>query len=368
MKRTVDEARRERRISRALFLGVWLFLLIAWLWFGSKAFLAVLLTMTALVPLSFFLQCAAAKRLALSVQAPTLPVQKDQPIPFGIKLQNNAVLPLSRLSLTVTLRNEFTGESEPLVLSGCAAPKKSAEIDFESSAAHCGYLQAEITGVTVCDLFGFLTKTKKPPRPVFAGAAVFPDVYEVTVAVSPSVAEGFAQSEQLAAKKGTDLSQGVSLRAFEPGDTLRQVHWKLTEKTGEWITREGTEDGRSSLLLFWDPSGSEQAPALADALADAVASVGYALLDSGVPFRFAWTLSDDAAFAAPVAEQELNTRILEAVRRPTGSQPAPNALFDGSRVLHFSIHQPMETTDSFTCLSCDDGGLSPQRPLRELIV
>ena len=141
------------------------------------------------------------------------------------------------------------------------------------------------------------------------------------------------------------------------GVALKETIKKFLEDRGIEVRDFGTQSTEASNY-----------PEIAETVANAVASVCYALLDSGVPFRFAWTLSDNAAFAAPVAEAELNTRILEAVRHPTESRQMPDALFDGSRVLHFSIHQPMETTDSFTCLSCDDGGLSPQRPLRELIV
>ena len=368
MQRTVDEARRERRLRRALVLCVWSGLFAAWPAFGSKVFLALFLTLTVLPPLSFFTQCAAAKRIALSVQAAALPVQKGQPIGVKITLQNNALLPLHTCMLTVMCRNTYTEESEQIVLSAAIAPRGDAEICFETKAAHCGYWQSEIAGVTVSDMFGLFAKTCEPAKTVSAGMPVFPEVYPVTVAVSPSAAEGFAQSERLTAQKGTDLSQSVCLRAFEPGDGLRQVHWKLSEKTGDWITREGAADGRESLLLFWDPSGSVQEPSLADALADAAASVCYALLDNGIPFRFVWTFSEDAAYAAPVAAQEINTRILEVVRRKTDLHPLPDVLFDGGRVLYFSVHRPADTAEEITYIHCDDGCPAPEQPLRELIV
>ena len=368
MQRSVDATRRRRRVHRALFLCVWFFCLASWLWFGGKVFAALWLTLTALSPASLLAQRAAAKQIAVAVQTPALPVQKGQAIGVTAVLRNHSLFPVHHCIVTVTCRNAYTGESEQTVLSARLAPKGSTQIVFATQAVHCGYLQTDITDVSVSDLFGFWTITRQLREPVSAGTPVFPDVCSVNVAVSPSVAEGFAQSERLTAQKGTDLSQDVRLRAFEPGDTLRQVHWKLSEKTGAWITREGSADGRESLLLFWDPSGSKQSPELADALADAVASVCYALLDSGVPFRLAWTFSDDAAFRAPVCEAEVNTRILEAVRRQTGSRQIPQALSDGSRTLFFSVHRPADVADNTTYIHCDDGCPSPGQPLRELIV
>ena len=368
MQKTVDEARRRRRLNRALIGCVWLLCLAAWLWFGNRIFLALFLAMTVMTPLSYFVQLAAAKHIDVSLQAPALPVQKGQSIEARVVLRNRSRFPVHNCTLTVTCRNAYTDECEQFALSAHPAPKGETEVCFQTSSVHCGYLLSEITGVTVSDMFGILTHTRTLPEAVSAGTPVFPDVYPVTVAVSPLAAEGFAQSERLTAQKGTDLSQSVRLRAFEPGDTLRQVHWKLSEKTGSWITREGAADGKDALLLYWDPSGSTQSPALADALADAVTSVCYALLDSGIPFRFAWTLSDDAAFALPVAPQEMNTRILEAVRRQTDPRQTPDALTDGSRVLFFSVHRPADTADNITYVHCDDGCPASGQPLRELIV
>ena len=105
MKRTVDGAKRSRRARRAVFLCVWLFLPTAWLCFGGKVFPAAFLALTVLTPLSFFAQCAAVRRIGLSVQSPALPVQKGQPIDVRITLQ----IVCCKECIEVTIKGHFAG-------------------------------------------------------------------------------------------------------------------------------------------------------------------------------------------------------------------------------------------------------------------
>ena len=57
-------------------------------------------------------------------------------------------------------------------------------------------------------------------------------------------------------KPGGGFSENHELRLYRPGDSLRQIHWKLSGKTGKLILREPMEPARQRVLLRLDLSGT----------------------------------------------------------------------------------------------------------------
>lgn len=57
-------------------------------------------------------------------------------------------------------------------------------------------------------------------------------------------------------KSGGGFSENHELRLYRPGDSLKQVHWKLSAKTGKLITREPMEPLRNRMLLTMALNGN----------------------------------------------------------------------------------------------------------------
>ena len=57
-------------------------------------------------------------------------------------------------------------------------------------------------------------------------------------------------------KPGGGFAENHELRLYRPGDSLNQVHWKLTAKTGKPIIREAMEPQRGLILLTVDICGN----------------------------------------------------------------------------------------------------------------
>ncbi len=59
-------------------------------------------------------------------------------------------------------------------------------------------------------------------------------------------------------KAGGGFSENHELRLYRPGDSLRQIHWKLSGKTGKLIYREPMERVSNHLLLRLTHGGNPQ--------------------------------------------------------------------------------------------------------------
>lgn len=56
-------------------------------------------------------------------------------------------------------------------------------------------------------------------------------------------------------RRGSDLTEPFRLREYAPGDSLRQIHWKLSSKLDRLVIREPGMPAARTLLVFWDRSG-----------------------------------------------------------------------------------------------------------------
>ena len=57
-------------------------------------------------------------------------------------------------------------------------------------------------------------------------------------------------------KPGGGFSEIHDLREYRPGDSLHEIHWKLSAKTDKLIVREAEEPDRGLIVLSFDFSGS----------------------------------------------------------------------------------------------------------------
>lgn len=112
-------------------------------------------------------------------------------------------------------------------------------------------------------------------------------------------------------RTGYDLAEVYALREYAPGDSLRQMHWKLSSKLDKLVVREPSLPVRRSVLVFWERTQTA-APEQSDAQADVVVTACRSLLESGVQFTVCW---NDAQ------EQQCVSQPVRSVDELTGLLP-----------------------------------------------
>lgn len=115
---------------------------------------------------------------------------------------------------------------------------------------HCGCILAQPEKVRVSDvlgLFRFRVKNVRTGR-----ILVRPE--PVPMGQLPDLQKYIARSWR--PKPGGGYSELHEMRLYRPGDSLNQVHWKLTAKTGKLMIREPQEPDRGLVLLTLDVCGT----------------------------------------------------------------------------------------------------------------
>ena len=199
----------------------------------------ILLLMVSILPLlSLLLSLPAMLQFRAEVEAPEQGAPGDM---IEVSLWGLSHLPQPRFLGKLTREDLLTGETTR------HDPRKPLTAD------HCGGIRLGVKRLRVCDYLGLFTiPVRSIPsrtiviRPVPAAMDEMPDLSRaVPRAWIPKHGGGFAENHEL--------------RLYRPGDSLNQVHWKLSAKTGQLILREPMEPCLDRLVLTMDLRGDRQA-------------------------------------------------------------------------------------------------------------
>ncbi len=194
------------------------------------------LVLAAVVPwLSLLLSLPAMVTFRAEVSAPA---QVEQGTAVSLQLYGGCRLPVppfrGRLHMTHIPTGETVGE------------KRS----FALPTDHCGGITVRAEKVRVCDYLGLFTLPVRrcPSRTVTVRPRPLP------IRDLPPLDRYLARAWR--PKAGGGFAENHELRLYRPGDSLNQVHWKLTAKTGKLILREPMEPEKGLVLVTMTLNGS----------------------------------------------------------------------------------------------------------------
>lgn len=121
-------------------------------------------------------------------------------------------------------------------------------------------------------------------------------------------------------KYGGGFAEQYENRPYRPGDSLRDIHWKLSAKTDDLVVREAQEPVLGRCLLTLDLTAPGEA---LDSVLDQLLWLSGWLLDHGVAHQVLWPTDGDGAVASgwvrqrgdllPLLRQVLTTPVAAAL-------------------------------------------------------
>lgn len=232
-----------------------------------------------------------------------------------------AASPRVSLSLTAVFRleNRMTGETTEL--SRVLRLQRGACSDrFAISAAHCGVLNLSLTELRTFDPLRLFSR--RFPVSAAAGIAILPKRRALTVSLIPSADDLQDSSRYAADRPGSDPSETFRIREYVPGDPIRQIHWKLSEKTDKTLVRDFGLPIVEQLLLAVEHGGFGAAapqPEEMDALLDLLVSAANSLLRQELPFTLGWQTQGTWTAREIAAQEDLVEALHSLLRVPLES-------------------------------------------------
>lgn len=152
---------------------------------------------------------------------------------------------------------------------------------------------------------------------------VLPTLFETQIRFSEQ-ATAIPDSDIYSAEKpGSDPGEIFAIREYIPGDSIRQIHWKLSEKCDKTMVREFGLQVVNDMLVLLETAEADS-PEETDAITEVFASVCQSLANNGALFQAGWrTTKSDVlrlqSVSAPGEFPDLLSRVLRLQPKEGGS-------------------------------------------------
>lgn len=258
---------------------------------GSAAAAAVCMLLLLLPLLALGCDVVCARHVRCALDAP-VNLQKGAQGALRLTLQNGAALPVCRAVCRVEVQNLLTGERALLRAACGLLPHGKQTVELRLSAAHAGRLRVHVDEVRLYDAFGLIGV--RGAAQALAGVTVQPDTFRQQLIILPADAPRLDAERYAPDRPGPDLTEPFQIRDYAPGDSRRQILWKLSGKYDRLIVKDASLPVQQDILVFWERMGVQADAARTDAQAEAVVTLCRSLLSQGAPFTLAWNEAGSA--------------------------------------------------------------------------
>jgi len=235
-------------------------------------------------------------------------VTRGESVVMNVELLYRCPLPVASIRLDAGLPGDIGSFSIHMH----ARPFIVNAIEYELLCPHVGEYPAGVSSVCVQDVFG-LFSWRHQVLEMGDRLTVLPRIHlEEPLAFSP----GDSDTESVS-RAFEDATLPTDVRAYQQGDEIKKVHWKLSMRRRELLVRVYEQPARPDALLLVDcaPPVSENGNEMSvrDAICEAAASLASLLLQDSAPVRM--PLLDERPIDINAQKSEDLAMVLDALAR-----------------------------------------------------
>lgn len=237
---------------------------------GSAVLLMAAILLALICLTSFVSVWTAARSARVTQELSQAKVNRGDDASVTLTVSHKGLLPIA--PITLTLCDLLGGEEEPVRLKSASGRRQ--QLRFPFNARHVGVVEVGVKKYKVEDVFGLFSVTRTPDTPC-AELLVLPLPFETE---DLKFAPGDEGLESMA-RATEDISSPADVRAYQPGDPLKKIHWKLSLRKGDLLVRRFEQPTLPDALVLMDcaqpPRGNrpESREYLRDTLLETAASV-----------------------------------------------------------------------------------------------
>ena len=267
---------------------IWVLLIISalilYLFSNGSVTLALLVALIAALPLSYAFLRLNGKKIELSLRENET---ADDTKEFVFEMKNKGILPVAAVEAKAVCVNLRTGENETLEISRSLGPRKTKEVPVQIVPAHAGRYEMTVSDVRIKDPLGIWSR--KTDFEEHAAVTVMPLLFDMNMVQAGVTA--MPESDMEAARtRGAVSGDMIDIKEYLPGDPVRNIHWKLSEKTGKTLVKVlGNPVSDQYLIILDNPAELAHDPEALDAIASVYSSLIHTLRSRDVTCYAGWT-------------------------------------------------------------------------------
>ena len=248
------------------------FFLLCALSMGNRMYLLIAI----IIALSWLFAYASVRMAEKSVKVENMlsgvKVNRGDVVSMEISVSHKSILPIA----PVALRMRATSNTPAGTIHLTQLGKRRQRVVHKFAADHVGAMFPGVDSYLVSDVFGFFKREHKPD---LKGQELL--VLPVPFDVEPLTFAAGDMGVETMKRAMEDPSSPSDFRAYQQGDPLKRIHWKMSARKREIIVRQFEEPALPDALVLLDTSPPhvsqgvppENAPFLQDALLETAVSV-----------------------------------------------------------------------------------------------
>ena len=245
--------------------------------FSESLFALVLLAAVVILPIIAALINRITPRVSFQADIPEH-CEKNEVINGSILISNQRHMIYRCVKMKLSLKNLLTGETagERVVCTLYSLGSGNFKVKYKSK--YCGVIAVSCEEARVYDFFGLTYR--KADIAQRKKVTVLPEVFPIDIRLKASKVN-YGELQSNAEKKGQDLSEVYDFREYVPGDSPRQIQWKLSQKHDALIVKQGSVPAEQNVLLIF-AGGAKAEPAECSAAAEVFISISQSLCEARI--------------------------------------------------------------------------------------
>lgn len=271
--------------------AIWLFLMIPAVVFTENPAIPVIAVLSLILPaMGILLAAFSARGLEADMQS-AVSVPKGEVISYSLDVVNSGRWACAKGRAVLVAENLFTGRQQEMKFSFSVAGRGHKRITADIATEECGMVKVHLKSLESCDFIGAYSKAAAFAKT--AQTLVLPETFHTRLDMGAGTQMDLESSEYSMLKPGFDPSETFALREYRAGDSLKNIHWKLSGKLDELTVREPGLPINNTVLILLDTSNQEPnrekiSPVVADAIGEAVISLAQELCYMQIPYQLGW--------------------------------------------------------------------------------
>ncbi|MBR1820539.1 MAG: DUF58 domain-containing protein [Clostridia bacterium] len=267
-----------RRLGYALVTAS---MLVAGLSTGTRLYYLIFLALLAMLLLGAASALWTLLTLKFDIKGVRTRVNRGERMMTVFTVRHSCLLPVSAIRIHLNVPSAYAPTQEVNV---SCPPFVERTFRQVIQCPHRGVYEAGVTRISVEDVFG-LVRLRRSPDTRLVRLEVLPRVTDV----EPLQLNTIDQGPEFRSRAAEDNASPSDVRAWQDGDELKKVHWKLSLRKRELMVRTYEESARPDTLIIPDLAEitalRDQQLTLEDCICEASLSAAQAQLRAGYPVR-----------------------------------------------------------------------------------
>lgn len=204
---------------------------------------------------------------------------------FRLKILNKTFFPFPSAVVKIRYFNEISGNTDYAKIAFPIHPKTSQSLTFSLSSDFCGVLNTKIMYIKIYDYIKlFSCKIKSDTH---ARIYIIPDNPAQIVPDNICFTEDSDSNEFSASSAGDDPSEIFELKDYVPGDKLNRIHWNLSSRHNQLISKHYSLSISSPVVVIADITFDTDKTNLikTNAALEIFYTISFSLTESGISHK-----------------------------------------------------------------------------------